>query len=871
MAEARRKKEAGLTDEAIRNYSILLLMARTDHNNADAAECLMSLGALFWEEGKIDKSAKHFAEALNIAQTNHWAALSQFCKGALDIHALYKSGKTFRDQMDIDSSERCFLQAIDISRRIKSAGHEAKCLRQLSIVRYYRMDWDGFYRANKRAYDLSDRNNFPREKSHSAFNIAYFYLKTGRYHDAYVLFDEARDLYLRLGAEEDVAECDHNIALIHYEMGDFDRSLRELGKIALRTRDEGLKTAVLISMGNAAKKLALLKNNRRGLYEAASYYRKALDLAIRRQDGFAETAALNNLGYFYYELGKLPLALKYFLWGSDVGRRIPNTDLKCTVMANTANVYLKMNEYALAEAHYKKAIRRLRPGEPQTILWEAFFGLGRCHEQKGRWDLALSFYLRAVDMLEELAADIRAEQDMDRYLFNKYEVYEGTIRLLFDSYRARPDNHEEGKAIVSIIDRLKSKTLLDFLMDQHDARPAALPAAVGGESDDDMESAGFSVDDASELMGGNSALLMYYVGDAVSLLALVTADGIQCFPLPPRDKLEKTVGHYLKLLTGPDLSEFQGRSAAHGLFCTLFAPGSERFLSGVKNLVVIPDGILNRLPFETLVMDAAADGEPAYLMERYSISYAPSLSSLTFLRRLGAAGAGPGKVLMIGKSDYQEHAGAEGDGYLLSLQKAAAESGFTFPPLPGVLKEIRGISSSTKRGRFAIRINDEADEGFLKQSPLSSYCIIHFACHGLIDETNPLRSSLILTRKRESREDGHLQVREISDLRLKADLVVLSACQTGRGKLSRGEGVMGLVKAFFYAGAKSVLSTLWNVNDETTAVFMRNFYSHLTRGMAKNEALKRAKLEMIKSGFSHPYYWAPFVLSGDYESPCRLN
>jgi len=871
MVDARKKKNAGLVEEAKKSYSILLHMAKADQNDAHAAECLMSLGSLLWEEGEIDKAAKFFLEALNVAKANHRTDWKRFCEGALDIHDLYKSGRSFRDHMEFDSAERCYLRAIDIARRIGSAGHEAKCLRQLSIVWYYKMEWERFYQANRSAFELSDKNNHLREKAHCAFNIAYYYLKTARYHDAYVLFDQARIIYRRLRAEEDEVECDHNIALIRYEIGDFERALKELCAIVLKTNDEGLKTAVLISLGNAAKKLALMENNKRRLYEAASFYRSALNLAIRRQDGFYETAALNNLGYFYYELDKLPLALSYFLCGREASRRIPNADLKCTVMANIANVYLKMKQYPLAEKHYERAVGSLRPDEHQAILWEAFFGLGRCHEHKRRWDLALSCYLRALDMLEDLAADIRSEQEKANFLINKYEVYEAAIGLLFDRYQTRPENSGDGLMIISVIDRLRSRTLLDFLINKHYVRSDKRSCRRGREAGDNAEAAVVTIDDQVTLVPDNTALLIYYIGDTVSLLALVTADRIQCFPLPSRDKLEKLITRYLKLLSGQDRDEFQGLAAAHGLFTEIFVPGHERRLAGMENIVVIPDGILSSLPFETLIANNTAGGEPVYLMDYYRISYAPSLSSLHALSRRNAVGEGPGKVLMVGKSDYREYDGAAGDGYLSSLQKVYAAKGFAFNPLPGVRKEISGITSRIERGRASVRLDDAADEEFLKHEDLSDYRIIHFACHGLIDETNPLRSSLILTRKRGSHEDGRLEVPEISRLDLQAELVVLSACQTGRGKLSRGEGIMGLAKTFFYAGARSVLSTLWNVDDESTAVFMKHFYSHLSRGLPKNEALRRAKHKMIESGYAHPYYWAPFVLSGDYASSCRLN
>ena len=162
-------------------------------------------------------------------------------------------------------------------------------------------------------------------------------------------------------------------------------------------------------------------------------------------------------------------------------------------------------------------------------------------------------------------------------------------------------------------------------------------------------------------------------------------------------------------------------------------------------------------------------------------------------------------------------------------------------------------------------------EEILKKISLNDYKIIHFATHGLLDEDVVGRSGLVLTLDNDSQEDGFFQVREIYNSRLNADLVVLSACQTGKGKLEKGEGVSGLSRAFLFAGAESVVVSLWNINDKSTALFMSHFYKYLVRGESKAEALRQAKLKMIQSKYSHPYHWAAFVLVGDFDSPVKIT
>lgn len=156
-----------------------------------------------------------------------------------------------------------------------------------------------------------------------------------------------------------------------------------------------------------------------------------------------------------------------------------------------------------------------------------------------------------------------------------------------------------------------------------------------------------------------------------------------------------------------------------------------------------------------------------------------------------------------------------------------------------------------------------ATEEKLKSIPLDDFRIIHFATHSLLDEKNSNRSALVLNLDDDPEEDGFFQIQEIYSTRLNADLVVLSACQTAKGKIEKGEGIQGMTRAFFYAGSKSVLASLWNIDDKSTADLMTYFYSFLSRGLTIQEALNKAKIKMLDSEYRSPYYWAAFVLIGD--------
>jgi CHAT domain-containing protein len=195
-----------------------------------------------------------------------------------------------------------------------------------------------------------------------------------------------------------------------------------------------------------------------------------------------------------------------------------------------------------------------------------------------------------------------------------------------------------------------------------------------------------------------------------------------------------------------------------------------------------------------------------------------------------------------------------------------SERGLDFSRLPHTRDEVDGIGSLFPASKRQVYLGDKAVEQAVKAEKLDQYRYIHFAAHGLIDEDRPVRSGIVLSIAVEVKKDGVLQMSEIMRLKLNADLVTLSARRTGLGKLLNGEGIVGLTRAFFYAGASSVVVSLWNVNDLATAELMKAFYRNINNGMKKDEALRQAKLSLIRGqqrSWQHPYFWAPFILVGD--------
>jgi CHAT domain-containing protein len=201
-----------------------------------------------------------------------------------------------------------------------------------------------------------------------------------------------------------------------------------------------------------------------------------------------------------------------------------------------------------------------------------------------------------------------------------------------------------------------------------------------------------------------------------------------------------------------------------------------------------------------------------------------------------------------------------------TLRSVFEESGrWELRPLVESAREVSGIAKLYGPDKVAVYLRETAKEENVKgNESLSTARRIHFATHGVMSERQPQYSGLVLTLDEDPQEDGLLQVYEIFNLKLNAELVVLSACKTGLGKEVKGEGLIGLTRAFMYAGAPSVVVSLWQVADRSTAEMMVKFYEQLDRAEDKAEALRQAKLAMIQAGrYAHPFYWAPFILVGE--------
>ncbi len=408
------------------------------------------------------------------------------------------------------------------------------------------------------------------------------------------------------------------------------------------------------------------------------------------------------------------------------------------------------------------------------------------------------------------------------------------------------------------------------------------------------------------LLDSDTLLLEYSLGAERSYLWAVTRDGLRSFQLPGRERVEQTARQLYKLVTarsnrhkGESARQRQERisradsqttEAAEELSRVVLKPAASE-LTG-KRLVVVADGALQYIPFAMLPVPGGPSGNDDYrpLIAEHEVVSLPSASTLAVQRReLVGRKSAPNNVALIADPVFDggdervtsqtKHAPVSPAGTVedydatrtlehLSAQAAGTQDGSRIPRLPYTRLEAEQILAVAPRASNLRALDFKANLATALGGELHKYRYVHFATHGYIDSEKPALSAIVLSlvNERGEPQDGLLKTQEIYNLNLPAELVVLSACQTGLGKEIKGEGLVGLTRGFMYAGATRIIVSLWNVSDKGTADLMSRLYKGMLReGLRPTAALRAAQLELRgQKQWGAPYYWAGFVQQGEW-------
>jgi len=579
------------------------------------------------------------------------------------------------------------------------------------------------------------------------------------------------------------------------------------------------------------------------------------------------------------------------------------------------NSYFNENRLSTAKRYFEKAMEFAKNTGIPGIGWESYYGLGRYYEEESELIKAAEMYSLAVKSIEESRPNISSDTIGSGFIARKIHVFDRLIELLKKMKEEKPSELgddilfgyvEEAKArtflnhlanlridiwsdmassqkseIENIIRRIDSlnvqmtkkikdlddlKKITTDLAVEEDRYLMAMASIESEKSEgrDFAISKPISARTVRNQLDDKTAIVEYFLGEKSSTALFLTQKKIEVITLPARAEIESSIKGFIKCVSTAGSGEFDLEEAAYRIYEDIGLSNLARKHPGLDALVIIPDGLLYYLPFEALSFPTGAHGEK-YLVEQYRVSYAPSATIYYWLKKKPSLPGSAGGILGFGDPKYNVkrfRADAQLGAKDLFLD-IFIENGFDLTRLPGSRKEIFEAAKNFPPDKRKIYLGARATESAVAANYSRSFQVIHFACHAFIDAMQPFRSALVLSPDSRAGDDGFLQVLELYSRRIEANLVVLSACQTGRGRMEIGEGILGLPRIFFYAGASSVLTALWPIGDAKAEKIMASFYRYLVEGYSKSSALQKAKIEMIKSGTMKPHDWAGFVLNGE--------
>lgn len=519
-----------------------------------------------------------------------------------------------------------------------------------------------------------------------------------------------------------------------------------------------------------------------------------------------------------------------------------------------SKIFFETGNFDEAKKGYERLLSRKISSNYEHIHWASLADLASIYKKEGRLKESIKSLEMAVDIIENQRKSIFSEGSKIGFVGDKQAVYHDLIQVLY------ADNQYE-KAF-EYVERAKSRALVDLLASKKDfayrggnEQEIRTLLATKDSAETQIATQDISIDKAtarsvqirtredlknkapelsslvtvtyqpiSELLSqisAGEALIEYYYRDK-DMYAFILASGkLQAIKLNS-EGLVDDIHRFRKSLETPNSDQFMDISKK--LYRRLFQP-IESVLTK-RSLIIVPHGVLHYLP-----MNALHDGS-RYLIDRYSIRMMPSASAIKYLSNKKTEKTRG--ILIFGNPDC-------GD-----------------PKLDLMYAEQEAIEVGNIHPESKLFLRKDATEAALRKYS-NSYRYLHFATHGQFDPEAPLKSALLLAP--DSRYNGILSVDKIYSLNIDADLVTLSACETGLSKIANGDDLVGLTRGFLYAGSSSIVASLWKVDDRATAELMSSFYKELQKN-DKVEALREAQLE-TKKKYPHPYYWASFQLTGN--------
>jgi CHAT domain-containing protein/Tfp pilus assembly protein PilF len=817
--------QRGELDASEREWRLSLhVRERVAPESLATANSLTGLGAIAAVRGRLDEADAYFAKAAALAER-------VAPEGADLAHSLSNRGYVARHRGDLATAEHYYRRGLAAFEKVDPEGPEvASALQHLGVLARRRGDFDAAETYFRRTLGI---------------------------------------LETRSPGSPAVASCLINLGGVHEDREERDRAesyYRRALDINERVAPEG--TEMAITLANLASVTAAA-GDRSG---AAKLHERAL--AIRRRRAPASLDVAKTLA----AMGRLALA------GGDAARATRLHEEALALRRRRAP-----GSAAEAESLHDLGTVLRRQGRRREALARWTEALGVLDRQRGRFsDSAQSrgtlgvrysgFFADLVGLATELGERERAFHLVERWrargflaMLAEREITFATAdapRQLLREQRESDTAYDAAQARLARLQPGRDDAAIDKVLAQIEelrqerTRTAAAirrasPRLGSLQQPEPLDLAG-----ARRALDPGTRLLVYAVGTDRTLVFVASdvaekkAPALEVAVLPFGAKaLEQRITAFRGLLARGRYSvalEAAFTTQARRLFDDIIGPVRQP-LAGARRLLIVPDGPLHALPFAAL---AISDG-PRYLAEEWPLHVAASVTVYAEIKKQPPPAAGAGRLTFVAFGDPRygdSPSSPAAEGWVVARARRLV-------PLPATRTEVDSIAALYP-GTSRTYLGPDATEARAK-AEMPRARLLHFACHGLLDARFPLDSALALSPGGDG-DNGLLQAWEVIErVRLDADLVTLSACETGLGRDLGGEGLIGLARAFQYAGARSVLASLWEVSDRSTARLMRGFYAGLTRGLAKDEALRAAQAEVRRQpAYAHPYHWAAFQLSG---------
>ncbi len=813
--------------------------------------------------------------------------------------ALNNTGLVYYDQGDYADALHWYQRSLELSESLHDDAGTARTLNNMGAVYLDCGELSSAWENFQKSLALGEKIHSPRLIANATGNMAIIHGERGDYLQALALFKKVYALHEPTNDKRALAIDLLDLGNVFLWQGDFPQSEDYFRKCYALAESAGLKPLMAYALGD----LGRVAEQRGDVAEGVKKNQESLAICTEVEDKACASSALSFIGSSFAEMGDQAKAIEYFRKSLDLhNKTVGGKDTEVT-LTKMAAAYNRKGEFQEAVRTAGEARSAAESVGMREALWRAHLEAGKGYVGLRDTVRAEAELARAVATIEEMRQDVAgAEAEQENFFESKLEPYHRMLNLLVDAKRNAEAfafaERAKARVLVDVLQngrtqlaalmnteerekeqelRVKVGSLNARLMHSHDA--AVPDAAATGKLNTELERARLeysafetalyaqhpewklqsgtvepvALDQALQLIPGADAAFVEFVVTDDKLYTFVATGGpreqakLRVFSTAiARKELTERVENFRRQLANRDL-EF--RASATALYKLLMAP-ADAALRGKRHVVLVPDGVLWELPFQALLNPTGK-----YLLEEYAISYAPSVTALKAMieaKRRRRPAAGQTQLLAMGNPAW---GGQETVNALYRGQELGS--------LPLAETEVKQLGRIYGESQSRVYVGAEARESRFKAEAGAPH-VVHLATHGILNNASPLYSYLVLAGEGDgSAEDGLLEAKELMRMKLSAELVVLSACETARGRVGAGEGVIGLSWALFVSGVPTTVLSQWKVESESTSRLMVAFHQNRKKGMSEAEALQAAALLIRKDpAYRHPFYWTPFIVIG---------